>query len=150
MKTGAEGMNSGRRKGSAPQPSCTTPARIEPRPIVTMNTEIGLSPSIGRITGIDFVAGVTQVADWSDGVGLLGYRSLGAGSIVGVNLHVITADTAYQVVNTAWGSQLMSNAVGGGTAAIPEPTTWAMMISGFGLAGAALRRRRVSVSYKLA
>lgn len=28
------------------------------------------------------------------------------------------------------------------SAAVPEPTTWALMISGFGLAGAALRRRR--------
>ena len=29
-------------------------------------------------------------------------------------------------------------------AAIPEPTTWALMIGGFGLAGAALRRRRAA------
>ena len=28
--------------------------------------------------------------------------------------------------------------------AIPEPATWALMISGFGLAGAAIRRRRAS------
>ena len=28
------------------------------------------------------------------------------------------------------------------TAGVPEPTTWALMIGGFGLAGAALRRRR--------
>ena len=28
------------------------------------------------------------------------------------------------------------------TAAVPEPATWALMIAGFGLAGAALRRRR--------
>lgn len=35
---------------------------------------------------------------------------------------------------------------GGG--AVPEPATWAMMIAGFGLAGAALRRRpTVSVTY---
>lgn len=29
-----------------------------------------------------------------------------------------------------------------GAAAVPEPTTWALMIGGFGLAGAALRRRQ--------
>jgi hypothetical protein len=29
-------------------------------------------------------------------------------------------------------------------AAVPEPATWALMIGGFGLAGAALRRRRVA------
>lgn len=31
-------------------------------------------------------------------------------------------------------------------AAVPEPTTWAMMIGGFGLAGAAVRRRRASAA----
>ena len=31
-------------------------------------------------------------------------------------------------------------------AAIPEPTTWALMIGGFGLAGAALRRRRGAIA----
>ena len=30
--------------------------------------------------------------------------------------------------------------------AVPEPATWAMMITGFGLAGAAIRRRRVTFS----
>lgn len=30
--------------------------------------------------------------------------------------------------------------------AVPEPATWAMMITGFGLAGAAIRRRRVTYS----
>lgn len=30
---------------------------------------------------------------------------------------------------------------------IPEPASWALMIGGFGLAGAALRRRRVSISF---
>lgn len=29
-------------------------------------------------------------------------------------------------------------------AAVPEPATWALMISGFGLAGMALRRRRAA------
>lgn len=31
--------------------------------------------------------------------------------------------------------------------AVPEPMTWALMITGFGLAGTALRRKRVAVSF---
>ncbi len=34
------------------------------------------------------------------------------------------------------------SAIGGRGGAVPEPATWAMMIAGFGLAGATLRRRR--------
>ncbi len=31
--------------------------------------------------------------------------------------------------------------------AVPEPTTWAMMVGGFALAGSAMRRRKVSVAF---
>ncbi len=31
--------------------------------------------------------------------------------------------------------------------AVPEPATWAMMIGGFALAGAAMRRRKTAVSF---
>lgn len=45
---------------------------------------------------------------------------------------------------TRWqAGQNGSSASGGGVVtAVPEPATWAMMIGGFGLAGAAIRRRR--------
>jgi len=33
------------------------------------------------------------------------------------------------------------------TSAVPEPATWAMMIAGFGLAGAAIRRRRGTLAF---
>lgn len=36
------------------------------------------------------------------------------------------------------------------TAGVPEPATWAMMIAGFGLIGAGLRRRAVKVTYQTA
>jgi hypothetical protein len=35
---------------------------------------------------------------------------------------------------------------GGGTGAVAEPASWAMLIAGFGLTGAAMRRRRVRVA----
>ncbi len=39
-----------------------------------------------------------------------------------------------------------SGADRGGNNGVPEPSTWVMMIGGFGLAGAALRRRRTMVA----
>lgn len=35
--------------------------------------------------------------------------------------------------------------IGGGTGAVPEPASWALLIAGFGLVGAASRRRRVAM-----
>ena len=43
---------------------------------------------------------------------------------------------------------ITANVVKGGVkgGAVPEPATWALMIGGFGLAGAALRRRRATAT----
>ena len=41
------------------------------------------------------------------------------------------------------GVRFDTHAVGGG---VPEPATWALMLGGFGLAGAALRRRRATAA----
>jgi hypothetical protein len=35
---------------------------------------------------------------------------------------------------------------GGGTGVVPEPASWAMLITGFGLVGAAARRRRAAAA----
>ncbi|KAG1370537.1 hypothetical protein G6F60_015659 [Rhizopus arrhizus] len=42
-------MNSGKRRWSAVQLSSTAPTRIDASPTVTMNTDIGASPSMARI-----------------------------------------------------------------------------------------------------
>ena len=41
---------------------------------------------------------------------------------------------------------LAATANGGAVGGIPEPSSWAMLITGFGLVGAAARRRRVAVA----
>ena len=48
---------------------------------------------------------------------------------------------------TATGDRLhYSFTFGAGNGGVPEPATWAMMIAGFGLAGAAMRRRERSAA----
>ncbi|HMI20550.1 MAG TPA: PEPxxWA-CTERM sorting domain-containing protein [Sphingomonas sp.] len=50
-----------------------------------------------------------------------------------------------QYGNIAAGFIFADNSVRGGMA--PEPASWAMMVVGFGLAGAAMRRRRIAVDF---
>lgn len=47
-----------------------------------------------------------------------------------------------------WGGNTQEHtfSLGAGTSAVPEPATWAMMITGFALMGGAIRRRRVTVA----
>lgn len=58
----------------------------------------------------------------------------------------LLAGTSYIAVTTGFGNddvgeyRLEINQVGAG--AVPEPSTWAMIIAGFGIVGGALRRRR--------
>ena len=58
-------------------------------------------------------------------------------------------DTSAYVTDWAIGSQYTNYAfkiTDSQPGAVPEPATWAMLIAGFGLIGAAMRRRRISVS----
>jgi len=61
------------------------------------------------------------------------------GRALGANLDELTFA---QVVN---GSQDLTFSAS--IAAVPEPASWAMMIAGFGVVGAAARRRRTNVSF---
>lgn len=53
---------------------------------------------------------------------------------------------ADKVDPTFMGRDFTSNGVGTFAAVVPEPATWAMLISGFGLVGFAARRRRETVA----
>ena len=57
----------------------------------------------------------------------------------------LDVDNTTNVTNmrmSSYGYNFNQGLVTGFNAAVPEPATWALMISGFGLAGASLRRRR--------
>jgi hypothetical protein len=100
--------------------------------------------NVGYIGGIGFAAGVDQIANWSNGTALLGETSLGSGHIIGINLHVITSDTAYTVINQAWASNLLDNAVNAGVSPVPGPVVGAGLPGVLAAFGGLLawRRRR--------
>lgn len=120
--------------------------------------------------GVDFPGGVSSFADAvvSYQPGLAGadptaahqgdFNALGAPDYAGVNS--CASQAACSFVSLGVGGALVlrftdnvltgsdSDAVGAITTRavgiVPEPQAWALMIAGFGLAGAALRRRRVA------
>lgn len=84
--------------------------------------------------------------------------TFGQGDRVGFDIGLgnqgfFTVNDQFYLVNQISGVATNVGAIGiagitGITANVPEPTTWAMMISGFGLLGAAARRRRsTSITY---
>ena len=133
--------NGGSAEFSILNPSVNVLAAANPL-LAGVNFPAGGLLDIGRIGGINFVAGATQVASWGDGTAFIGTVGLGLGTVIGINLQAITSDTAFVAVDEPWATQLFSNAVGGGTGTVPEPQSWAMLIAGFGLVGAIARRRR--------
>jgi PEP-CTERM motif len=71
-------------------------------------------------------------------------NDLAAFDAIGYNLDIDVLRNPGFTFNTA---QIFRLA---GTAAVPEPTTWAMMIAGFGMVGAATRRRRTRIKVSFA
>lgn len=78
--------------------------------------------------------GAAQTFAIGNGQNFFGIRATGGDVITS-----IAFDT-----NGAGVTDLRQVRVGGFTAPIPEPATWAMMIGGFGMLGASMRRRRRS------
>lgn len=108
------------------------------------------------VTGLNFTAGEPMVFSWAPGEGVLwvgvgcpcgtpgGLFELGANSddfllgIAGPADHPQFVTFAYS--QAAFPDIAIANA--GYAAAVPEPSSWAMLIAGFGLTGALWRQRR--------
>lgn len=90
-------------------------------------------------TGIDVFLSATGVAD------RFGVASLGAGNPSYSYLdtiHLAQGWSVAAVVNPAGDYGSDSTGLNLTLTSVPEPTSWTLLIAGFGLTGAALRRRR--------
>jgi type VI secretion system secreted protein VgrG len=76
-------------------------------------------------------------------------RAIALHAAVTMDTNTISGNCAgggdYGSGRTDYGSHGFSGS-GAGGGVVPEPSTWALMLGGFGLAGAALRRRRMAVT----
>ncbi len=106
--------------------------------------------AMGTVIGSNIFGQHTQgglTANFGTLVGLMGteYRVLGT-SFSGAAWASGPLSLFYWDSNSADNSQFVTATV----TAVPEPATWAMMILGFGIAGAALRNRKPAVSVRFA
>jgi len=104
----------------------------------------------GASTGLDF----TSLAPGLDQIFWIGDGLTGIGTGAVQQFTAPTGATALYlgaVDGSGWfnnsGTLLVTvNGLASGPAGVPEPASWAMMLTGFGLAGAALRRRHAITS----
>ncbi|WP_394761018.1 PEPxxWA-CTERM sorting domain-containing protein [Phenylobacterium sp.] len=73
-------------------------------------------------------------------------KPLGQGPVLELNIAGIQSVTFSGTSGTVGFDNFEFNTVRPTGAAVPEPAAWALMIAGFGLTGAALRRRRTPVT----
>lgn len=106
---------------------------------VSGNPDGGSAPKSGVVAAID---GTTVIADASfngpqgPSLGNMTYWNYTFGFTAGSNATTLRFTSGPDM--GAYGAALDNVSV---TAAVPEPTTWAMMLVGFGVVGASMRRR---------
>jgi PEP-CTERM motif len=112
-----------------------------------MATEVGFAAS--PLTASIFTTGGTLLASSGQFFNTAGPRAwdsktwnagLGAGNYV-FQLYGVGAGNAWDVLV----DDVVLTQVGGSAPGVPEPASWAMLIAGFGLTGAALRRQRAGL-----
>lgn len=77
-----------------------------------------------------------DVTFWDENNGPSSASAGGFGSLAGYDIPGTTGSESFEILGTAAGD----------TGAVPEPASWALMISGFGMVGGALRASRRSIA----
>jgi hypothetical protein len=121
------------------------------------NSTTGVNNGI-RLSGVTLTQGSTVTTLGCSGVGLCGTGLSGAFTADAGDVHISLFDGINGDFSLAgnWAFDLTGGRLNGNnaqikllsvptlTGAIPEPASWAMLIAGFGLIGASLRRRRAA------
>ncbi len=102
----------------------------DPRADVLYQRDTGLGLGVTLLRGLEG-SGIPLVGD---------YVQVGNGVAVGGGKTQYTVN--YNFKNNGLAQDQVRFQITSISSAVPEPATWAMMITGFGLAGAAIRRRR--------
>jgi hypothetical protein len=114
--------------------------------IVYISAYQSVVESLGAPPGIDYSADFNDTVSFKAMVGVANYVEMTIGSQGLANVYAdpfISIDTAFAAQHPGYTlsfSAGVSNLDGPG--AVPEPASWALMIGGIGMAGAALRRRK--------
>ena len=105
-----------------------------------------LSFPVGWTVGYSFSPGLLTIGGLQNGAGTMTQNSYDFTAIIqnpGAAAPELIMMSYVNGGDTAYTTQTKTLQVtNGAPAAVPEPSSWAMMIGGFGLIGAALRRRR--------
>jgi hypothetical protein len=112
---------------------------------LTFATPFTYNPAAGNLL-VDFTIPADATVSGS-GFGFLTFDTAndlndGVSSIVNINSPGPTGVVSTAAAITEFHTAALATGVGG----VPEPASWTLMIAGFGLTGAALRRRRVQPS----
>jgi hypothetical protein len=102
----------------------------------TLTASLGGTDALDQVTTVAFNNTATSAA-WTQ------YTLVGTATASTVRVQFLGLAPSCCSIG-APGLDDVSFTVIGGTAVVPEPATWALMIGGFGLAGASLRRRRAA------
>jgi hypothetical protein len=81
---------------------------------------------------------LTQLATYNG----LFVTNFGGGTVSGAHTALVNGLFAGQAYSNIHDSQFVGGEIRGFLTPVPEPSVWALMIAGFGMAGAALRSRR--------
>ena len=109
---------------------------------------VGSSATLGTTTAFAGNIIALDSITLNTGATILCGRAIALTAAVTLDTNTISGNCAgggnYGSGRTDFGSHGFSGS--GGGAAVPEPSAWALMLGGFGLTGAALRRRRTAVT----